>query len=222
MKRLPSSLSAEAIRTVWARSRDSNPSTAGAAGVDGTRAPMFASRLAEHIAGIRENVRASTYRFSKLRMAPVAKPSGGYRIIAVPTVRDRLLQRTLLSHLELAPRFNATSPISFGFAKGKSLSGAQRHAATLRKAHPWVLQADIVKFFDRIRRPDIKILIRRQAGWKVIADLLCAAVDCELEDGGGRGAEIAQSNGIRKGLGLSVCPKTYRPTSGCWVGPRND
>jgi len=202
MKRLPSSLSAEAIRAVWKLSRDSSPSTAGAPGVDGTTAPVFASRLSEHIEGMREDVRTGTFRFSKLRMAPIAKPSGGYRIIAVPTVRDRLLQRALLSRLEAAPRFDATSPISYGFTKGKSLSGAQRHAAGLRNAHPWVLQADIVKFFDRIRRQDAKILIRKQVGWRVVAELLCNAVDCELEDGGGRGADIAQANGIQKGLGL--------------------
>lgn len=202
MKRLPTSLSAEAIRVVWAQSRDASPSTAGAAGVDSARAQVFASRLSEHIAIMRDDIRAGTYRFSKLRMAPIAKPSGGYRIIAIPTVRDRLLQRALLRHLEAAPRFNATSPISFGFTRGKSLAGAQRRAATLRAAHPWVLQADIVKFFDRVGRTDVKSLIRKHVGWRVIADLLCAAVDCELEDGGGRGAEIAQASGIRKGLGL--------------------
>lgn len=202
MKRLPLSLSVEAIRTVWSLSRDSRPSTAGAFGIDGVGASVFASRLSDHILGMRHDIRMGVYRFSNLRMAPIEKPSGGYRIIAVPTVRDRLLQRALLNHLVTTPQSNLISTVSFGFTKGRSLSDAQRRAASLRGAHPWVLQADIVKFFDRIPRSDVKTLIRKQVRWKVIAELLCSATDCELEDGGGRGAEIAQANGIQKGLGL--------------------
>jgi len=60
VKRLPSSLLAEAIRTAWTQSRDSTPSTAGAAGIDSVRATLFASRLAEHIAEIRKDIRDLT------------------------------------------------------------------------------------------------------------------------------------------------------------------
>jgi retron-type reverse transcriptase len=156
--RLPGSLSRDAIRTVWNQCRDSTPSTAGAAGVDNLSASVFASRLAEHIAAMREDIRAGVYRFSKLRIAPIQKPTGGYRIIAIPTVRDRLLQRALLAHLENDRRFDASSPISFGFTRGRTLSLAQERALELRQTRPWVLQADIVKFFDRIRRRDVKAL----------------------------------------------------------------
>jgi RNA-directed DNA polymerase len=162
----------------------------------------FASRLKENIQVMREEIRVGTYRFNKLRMAPIPKPSGGYRIIAIPTIRDRLVQRALLRHLEGAPRFRAVSEISFGFTKGRTLADAQRRALVYRQQYPWVLQADIVKFFDNIRRSDIKKLITRKVRRMVVAELLCAAVDSELEDGGGRGAEIVQAAGIQKGRGL--------------------
>lgn len=55
------------------------------------------------------------------------------------------------------------------------------------------------KVFDRIQRHDVKTLIRKRVGWKIIADLLCASVDCELDH---EEAAIAKSNGIKKGLGL--------------------
>jgi retron-type reverse transcriptase len=158
--------------------------------------------LAENVAKLRADIQRDSYRFSKLRMAPILKPSGGHRIIAIPTIRDRLLQRALLAHLEADKRFNVTSPISFGFTKHRTLADAQRRALELRQLHPWVLKADIVKFFDQIQRGQIKELVRKRVRSKVIAGLLCDAIDCELEDRGGLGAEIARTNGIRKGLGL--------------------
>jgi hypothetical protein len=151
---------------------------------------------------IRDEIRTGTFRFRKLRMAPVPKRFGGHRIISVPTVRDRLLQRALLRHLEGDPRFPVVSSICYGFAKGKTLADAQRRALELRLKSPWVLQADIVKFFDQIRRPDIKKLIKKAVRSKIVVELLCAAVDCELDEGGASNAQMALENGIEKGRGL--------------------
>ncbi len=202
MRRLPASLSDKSIRLVWKLSRDAKPSEAGAYGVDHVKAPVFASHLSENVAKLRTDIQKDAYRFSRLRMAPILKPSGGHRIIAIPTVRDRLLQRALLAHLEADNRFNATSLISFGFTKNRSLAHAQRRALELRQLHPWVLKADIVKFFDQIPRGQIKGLVRKRVRSKIISGLLCDAIDCELEDGNGWATEIARSNGIKKGLGL--------------------
>jgi hypothetical protein len=72
----------------------------------------------------------------------------------------------------------------------------------MRNVRPWMLQADIIRFFDRIPRNDVKSLIRRRVGWKIIGDLLCAAVDCELEASNQTQASIAHQFGIQKGRGL--------------------
>ena len=202
MKRLPGTLSLDSIKKVWSISRDATPSTEGAAGIDGIRASVFSSNLDANIHDMRNAIRTGIYRFSRLRGAPVPKATLGYRIIAVPTVRDRLLQRAILRHLEATPKFSAKSEISYGFTKQRTLADAQRRALSLRESHGWVLQADIVKFFDRIPRKAVKSLILQQVGWKLIAELLCSAVDCELDEGNQATANIAYQNGIRKGLGL--------------------
>jgi RNA-directed DNA polymerase len=202
MKRLPASLSAEAIEKVWKGSRDAQRSKAGASGVDRIEAFEFRLRLRENIAQLRLDIRKDSYRFKPLRLAPIVKASGGYRIIAIPTVRDRLVQRALLDHLERDNRFSLISPISYGFTKGRSLADAQKQALALRQTHPWVLKADIIKFFDQIPRNQIKALIRKRVRSKIVSGLLCAAVDCELEDGTGRLAQIARDNGIKRGRGL--------------------
>lgn len=147
-------------------------------------------------------MKAGIFRFGKLRLAPVLKPSGGFRIIAIPTVRDRLVQRVILHHLESDTKFNAGSPISYGFLKERTLPDAQRQALKLRNEYPWVLQADIVKFFDNIQRDTVKNLVRKQVKRKIVSELIQSAIDCELDEGGKQGARIARENGIRKGRGL--------------------
>ena len=202
MRRLPGSLSVQNIKLAWSQSRDAKQSTAGAAGIDRMPSHVFSSTLAARIEDIRSDIARDSYKFSPLRIAIVPKPSGGNRIIAVPTVRDRLLQRAILRHLEKDTRFSATSDISYGFTKSRTLQDAQKRALELRKIYPWVLQADIVKFFDRIQRTDVKKLISRKVRSKVIAGLLTAATDCELEDTQYQLSAIASGNGIVRGRGL--------------------
>lgn len=202
MKRLPSTFSAENFKLVWRQSRDSKASRYGGAGVDGTTAPAFRARLDDNISRIRAELRAGIFRFGKLRLAPVLKPSGGFRIIAIPTVRDRLVQRVILNHLESDTKFDASSPISYGFLKDRTLPDAQRQAIALRNECPWVLQADIVKFFDNIQRDTVKSIVRKQIKRKLISELVQSAIDCELDEGGKQGARIARENGIQKGRGL--------------------
>lgn len=200
-RRLPASLSTEAFRRVWRDSRDASAGP-GAPGVDGIRAPQFASELADHIERLRKEIGTDSYRMNRLRLARVLKESGGYRILAIPTVRDRLVQRAILHHLEADPRFQPSSSISYGFAKGRTLADAQRTALTLRNSKPWVLKCDIVRFFDRIPRKKLKDLIRRKVGWKVISGLLCHATDSELQLRTAEDAELVTQNGVQVGIGL--------------------
>ncbi len=202
MKRLPKVFLASEMRDVWYASRDSSSARRGAPGIDRVRAGEFGLSVPSNISKIREQIRSGSFRFSKLRIAPILKASGEFRIIAIPTVRDRLVQRVLLAHLEQDKKLKGTSKISFGFSKGKTLSDAQKEARRLRQMNPWVLNIDIIKFFDQIDRGIIKKLILKEVKSKIVAKMLLDAVDCELEDNGGFGPEIARNNGIKKGRGL--------------------
>jgi RNA-directed DNA polymerase len=200
-RRLPASLSNEAMRQAWRDSRDASANP-GAPGVDGVRAPQFASELADNIERIRQEIRVDSHRFNRLRLARVLKQFGEYRILAIPTVRDRLVQRAILRHLEADVRFQPSSAISYGFAKQRTLADAQRATLTLRNSRPWVLKCDIVRFFDRIPRNQLKELIRRKVGRKVVAQLLCRAVDSELQLRTSEDEELVTRNGVKAGVGL--------------------
>lgn len=201
VRRLPASLSEEAFKRAWKESRDSR-ANAGAAGVDRVTAETFASGLPDHIRRTRRLIQHGHYQFSPLRVAPVPKASGGERIIAIPTVRDRLLQRAILSHLEADSRFKAHSDISYGFVKGRRLKAAQERALTLRGKHPWALQTDIIKFFDRIDRNLLKGKVRDSIRSKVIAQLVSSAIDCELDERDPKARSLMIENQITRGRGL--------------------
>jgi hypothetical protein len=107
-----------------------------------------------------------------------------------------------LFHLESDGRIKAPSTVSYGFSKDRTLPCALKKALELRHQHPWVLKTDIIKFFDEIDRDRMKNLVCRTVRSKMAAHLICNAVDCELEHVTGRLAEIVNSSGIKRGVGL--------------------
>jgi RNA-directed DNA polymerase len=62
-------------------------SNGGGAGVDGVTFEMVESKgLDEWLSGIREELKAKTYKPQPVRRVMVPKPGGGYRPLGIPTV----------------------------------------------------------------------------------------------------------------------------------------
>lgn len=198
---LPKALSEKAFRGVWKTSRDGKGSHPGKPGIDGLRAEEFSSNLANHISRIRHEIALGHYRFSSLRPAPIVKKSGKIRIIAIPTVRDRLVQRAIIKHLENDPRFSEKSAISYGFLKDRKLSDAPDRAIELRSRHNWVLQTDIIKFFDQIDRSDLNKNIAKIRS-KTIRDLIIQCIRCEIDSKEPGLNKLVSESGIVSGRGL--------------------
>ena len=87
----------------------------GAPGVDGeTFAMIEAAGLDEWLAGIRESLRAKTYRPQPVRRVMIAKPGGGERPLGIPTIRDRVVQTA--AKLVIEPIFEADlEPQAYGY-----------------------------------------------------------------------------------------------------------
>lgn len=201
-RRLPNSLSDASLKAVWKGSRDSRAGRAGAPGVDGVSATDFSKQLAPNLHQTREALRKGHFSFSPLRVCTVPKKSGAKRIIAVPTIRDRLVQRAICHHLENDKRFPKTPSVAYGFVKGRSLSDAHRKALEYRRTSPWVLQTDIVSFFDQIDRRDVLKAIKRSVKSKIIIDLITKAANTELDYSDPVTTVLTKENGIKKGKGL--------------------
>ncbi len=122
----------------------------GAPGIDGMTTEELRDRVREHWETIRAKLLAGTYVPSPVRRVEIPKPSGGMRLLGIPTVLDRWIQQMLLQVLQLIfdPAFSARS---FGFRPGKSAHDAVRAAQSCVQAgKDWVVDMDITKFFDRV------------------------------------------------------------------------
>ncbi|MEM1253273.1 MAG: CRISPR-associated endonuclease Cas1 [Cyanobacteria bacterium P01_H01_bin.21] len=123
----------------------------GCAGVDGETVAQFAYQADEKLAALMRQIMAGTYSPFPLRQLWIPKKDGGWRGLAVPTVRDRIVQQALLNvlHPLLEPQFETCS---FAYRPGRShLMAAQQVHTWQRRGYQWVLDADLVKYFDNVR-----------------------------------------------------------------------
>ena len=122
----------------------------GAAGIDRMPTTELESHLQAHWEKIRAKLLAGTYVPSPVKRVEIPKPSGGTRMLSIPTVQDRFVQQLLVQ--VLTPIFDPTfSEHSYGFRPGRSaqdaMRAAQKHA---QEGRDWVVDIDITKFFDHV------------------------------------------------------------------------
>jgi RNA-directed DNA polymerase len=122
----------------------------GAAGIDHMKTTELESHLQAHWEWIRAKLLAGTYVPSPVKRVEIPKPSGGTRMLGIPTVQDRWIQQMLLQVLTpiLDPMF---SEHSYGFRPGRSAQDAVRAAQQYaQEGKDWVVDFDITKFFDQV------------------------------------------------------------------------
>jgi retron-type reverse transcriptase len=194
------------LRDVWKEYRPRAKNSAP--GVDGITPKQFNDNLTEQIASIRKKV-SDGYFFSALRAVSVPKKDPTkFRIICVPTIQDRVVQRALLRVIERrASRLRIANDVSFGFVKDtdstkRGAPAARAVAIQRRQTKQWVFKADISAFFDRINRRDLIVNFRRSFQLKSLMPLVEAAIACEVDASDPRIKRILNENGIKIGEGL--------------------
>ena len=126
-------------------------SNKGAAGIDGQSVADFAGQLPEEIAQLVCELKDKSYRPKPVRRVEIPKPDGGVRKLGIPTVRDRVVQQTLLDILQpiFDPDFH---PSSYGYRPGRSCHQAISKASLFirRYRRRWVVDMDLSKCFDTL------------------------------------------------------------------------
>lgn len=130
---------------------------------------MFALKLGFHLEQLEEELVSRTYKPGPLFGFDIPKPAGGSRRLAVPNVRDRVVQAAALEVLQ--PLFEqAFESESYAYRPGRSYKDAIRRLELLRdEGFTWVVDADIHKYFDEV---DHKLLIERVGALIVDQDVL--------------------------------------------------
>lgn len=173
------------------------------AGLDGESVNQFAAKADQYLRKISGDILSCAgYEFSPLKAHLEPKQSGSDRVICVPTVRDRIVQRSILDVLSQVPKFSFESDVSYGFIKGKGVQSAVCRAIELRQSYPWAYKTDISKFFDSLERDRVQSEIRRLIRTPTLHQILIRATCCEIDPRDKRQARRIRRAGIRKGKGL--------------------
>jgi hypothetical protein len=178
------------------------------AGIDGVTPDQFHAHADRHLALIHQQLQTNTYQFSSLRPFLIPKAGKGLRVICVPTLSDRLVQRTLVNFfMELPQAAKLRNPASFGFLKSipgnpKGVIPARNRAIELRNISGWAYKSDISSFFDRIQRKSLIDKTIRFFNKPSLQALIEGAVNCEISASNDAVTRVVEGQGIRAGLGV--------------------
>jgi CRISP-associated protein Cas1 len=141
----------------------------GCAGADRETIERFRRLAIDNIHDLRNAVATSQYQPSPCLQVIIPKGSNGQRALSIPTVRDRIVQQAAANVLNplIEPRL---SPVSFAYRPQVSyLLAVEAVAQGREEGYHWVLDGDIVKYFDNIDRA---ILLRQMQSYGVVPELL--------------------------------------------------
>jgi group II intron reverse transcriptase/maturase len=172
----------------------------GCAGVDGQTIEDFEIDLDANLAGLKNEVLAGTYRPLPLLRAWMPKKDGGQRPLAIPAVRDRVLQTAVA--LVITPMLEAEfEDCSFAYRKGRSVDQAVKRVARLRdEGYLYVVDADIQRFFDEIDHNILLQELEKLINAPDILDLIRLWLEAEIADESHR---IQVVKGVPQGSPLS-------------------
>ena len=139
-------LSLAQLRAAWGQVRRGSRS----AGIDGITTDWFARVVNEQLAVLQEQLQQECYYPYPAKGFYLNKAKGGKRLIGIPVVRDRIVQRWLLDEIYL-PLEDAFLDCSYAYRPGRGIQMAVQHLFSFYQFQPaWVLKADITQFFDHL------------------------------------------------------------------------
>ena len=126
---------------------------AAAVGVDGVTVEAYGAGLEGKVRELRERMKAGKYRHQPIRRVHIPKEDGRSRPIGISTTEDKVVQGALREVLEAIYEQDFLE-CSYGFRRGRSAHDAIRaiHRIVGQGTANYVLEADIVSFFDSIDR----------------------------------------------------------------------
>lgn len=172
-----------------------------AAGADGVTPKIFAARLDHNLQHLSAQLGDRRWRPLQHVIFKKPKTDGGFRILAIPCVADRVWLTALARHLSALwePDMAETS---YAFRSGRGVNDAVAKATILRlRGFVHVAHVDIASYFDNLRHCDVNSLIDREARCNQASTMVRAWL-------AGYGAEMAKfgrsaSMGIPQGAALS-------------------
>ncbi len=146
MKRAkPFLISKHAVMEAWKRVK----SNKGAEGIDKETIEVFEGNLKDNLYKIWNRMSSGSYFPPPVKTVAIAKKAGGFRVLGIPTVSDRVAQMVVKLYFEplVEPYFHKDS---YGYRPNKSAIQAIEITRKRCWRYGWLLEFDIKGLFDNI------------------------------------------------------------------------
>jgi RNA-directed DNA polymerase len=145
----------------------------GAPGIDGVTAADYASSLETSLLDLLERIKSGRYQAPPVRRAYIPKVDGSHRPLGIPTFEDKVAQRAIVMVLEAVYEQDFL-PCSYGFRPGRSAHQALRELRNgfMSYGLRWVIDLDIVKYFDSISHSHLRGFLDRRVTDGVIRRMI--------------------------------------------------
>jgi group II intron reverse transcriptase/maturase len=155
-----------------------------AVGVDGVTVEQYGERLAENLQTLRARMKAGQYRHQPIRRVHIPKENGTSRPIGIATVEDKIVQGALREVLEAIYEQDFLD-CSNGFRPKRGAHDAirQLNGAMYRGGANYIIEADIVSFFDSIDRKMLMEMLRNRIADESLMRLVGKCLHVGVLDG---------------------------------------
>jgi CRISPR-associated protein Cas1 len=172
--------SRQALQEAWSKvlANDGSP------GCDGVTLHDFHQDIFANIMQLRAELLGGTYRTGPFRKVSIPKKKPGYRILTIPSVRDRVVHTSIATALTpiFEPHFEDGS---FAYRPGRSVSHAvERIENWHKRGFNVVVEADIVSYFDNVDQAVLQDKIKGMINALPGAPAVLALIDVILADQG--------------------------------------
>src|SRR3990172_2752474 len=172
-----------------------------AVGVDGITKEQYGQELEANLQDLHARMKAKRYRHQPIRRVHIPKAGGKTRPIGISAFEDKLVQDALREVLEAIYEQDFRD-CSYGFRPKRSAHDAIRTLDRIvhRGEVSWILEADVVSFFDSLDRKKLKKMLETRVADGSLLRLIGKCLQVGVLDG----AELSASEtGTAQGSVLS-------------------
>jgi group II intron reverse transcriptase/maturase len=153
-------------------------------GVDGMTKEQYGQDLDQNLQDLHQRLKAKRYRHQPIRRVSIPKGQGQCRPIGISVTEDKVVQGALRDVLEAIYETEFTES-SYGFRPNRGAHDALR---TLNRAGQgsemnWILEADIVSYFDSVDRNKLKEMIQKRVADGALMRLIGKCLNVGVLDG---------------------------------------
>jgi RNA-directed DNA polymerase len=155
-----------------------------AAGVDGVTKESYGQSLGDNLRALHERLRTQRWRHQPIRRVHIPKEPGKTRPLGISALEDKIVQDAIRELLEAIYEQDFLD-CSFGFRPARSAHDAIRavHRAVDQGVMNWVLEADIVSFFDSLDRKRLEEMLQERVADGSLLRLIGKCLHAGVLDG---------------------------------------